>query len=432
MPISLSLNEARRLALAAQGFGRPRPRRPTIAHCAIPFAAWGCCRSIASTCLRGALHGALLPPGRLRPCPAFDDLIYRSGEFAEHWAHEISIIPAETWPLLRYRRETDRVRPWGFSRCWKNGPDYAAWVLEEVGRRGPLAADELPAPDGVDRRIPGAWIGTVPRGVLEAHFLRGRLAAAGRRSDFSRLYDLAERLIPAEHLTRQVEYDDGRRLLLLHAARAHAVGTAKDLGRLFPDVRGRSASASAGIGGVRPIAGGRGGGMAERSPTSIRRQRRLRGSRRRRCYRLSIRLIWCRPRVARLFGFDYRVEIFVPPEKRQYGFYVLPFLLGEELVARVDLKADRANGRLSVLGSWFEGRKKAAVAEALAGELRSARGLARFESVYWPRSSLSSASAIWLTECSSSRRLASLRCRSERTGASSRWINSWTTVNSMS
>jgi len=82
-------------------------------------------------------------------------------------------------------------------------------------------------------------------------------------------------------------------------------------------------------------------------------------------------LIWCRPRVARLFGFEYRVEIFVPPEKRHYGFYVLPFLFGEELAARVDLKADRAKGRLRVLGTWFEGRKRPAVAEALAAELRS-------------------------------------------------------------
>ena len=81
-------------------------------------------------------------------------------------------------------------------------------------------------------------------------------------------------------------------------------------------------------------------------------------------------LIWCRPRVQRLFGFDYRVEIFVPPDKRRYGFYVLPFLLGEALVARVDLKADHRNGRLHVLGKWFEGRKTAAVAEALSSELR--------------------------------------------------------------
>ena len=82
-------------------------------------------------------------------------------------------------------------------------------------------------------------------------------------------------------------------------------------------------------------------------------------------------LIRCRPRVERLFGFEYRVEIFVPPEKRKYGFYVLPFLLGERLVARVNLKMDRVNGRLRMLGKWFEGRKTAAVDAALSAELRA-------------------------------------------------------------
>ena len=82
-------------------------------------------------------------------------------------------------------------------------------------------------------------------------------------------------------------------------------------------------------------------------------------------------LIWSRPRVERLFGFEHRVEIFVPPEKRMYGFYVLPFLFGDRLVARVDLKADRANKRLLLLGKWFEGRKLAATAAALATELRA-------------------------------------------------------------
>jgi len=313
----------------------------------------------------------MVPFSRLGPYDraAFDDLIYRSGEFAEHWAHEISVIPAETWPLLRYRRETDRVRPWGFAKVLEERAGYAAWVLEEVRRRGPLAADELPPPDGAPLRIPGAWIGTVPRGVLEAHFLRGRLAAAGRRADFSRLYDLVERLIPAEHRSRSVEHDEGRRALLLQAARAHAVGTAKDLADYFrmsvreakPILRELVESGQlheARIEGWREIAYLDPKAKAPRSMEAA--------------ALLSPfdPLIWSRPRVERLFGFQYRVEIFVPPEKRKYGFYVLPFLLGDKLVARVDLKADRANGRLLVLGKWFEGRKTAAAEAALSAELR--------------------------------------------------------------
>jgi hypothetical protein len=313
----------------------------------------------------------MVPFSRLGPYDrsAFDKLIYRSGEFAEHWAHEISIIPAETWPLLRYRRETDRVRPWGFAKVLEERAEYAAWVLEEINRRGPLAADDLPPPEGVNTRIPGSWIGTVTRGVLEAHFLRGKLAAVRRRSDFSRVYDLAERLIPAEHRASQVEYDEGRRALLLQAARAHAVGTAKDLADYF----------RMSVGEARPR-------LRELVESGQLLEARVEGWREiaylhpeakapRRIEAAALLspfdpLIWCRPRVARLFGFEYRVEIFVPPEKREYGFYVLPFLFGENLVARVNLKMDRANGRLRVLGKWFESRKTAAVNAALSAELR--------------------------------------------------------------
>jgi uncharacterized protein YcaQ len=313
----------------------------------------------------------MVPFSRLGPYErsAFEKLIYRSGEFAEHWAHEISIVPAETWSLLRYRRETDRVRPWGFEKVLEERADYAAWVLEEIKRRGPLAADDLPPPDGAPGRIPGAWIGTVTRGVLEAHFLRGMLAAVGRRADFSRLYDLAERVIPAEHRSRHVEYDAGRRALLLQAARAHAVGTAKDLADYFRMPVGEAKPL------LRELV--ESGQLYEAQVEGWREIAYLdpKAAAPRRIEAAALLspfdpLIWCRPRVERLFGFEYRVEIFVPPEKRKYGFYVLPFLLGENLVARVNLKMDRVNGRLRMLGKWFEGRKTAAVDAALSAELR--------------------------------------------------------------
>lgn len=366
---TLSLDEARRLALAAQGFDRPRPKRATVRHLRETIRRLGLLQ-IDSVNVVCPAH-QMVPFSRVGPYDreAFYRLVYRSGEFAEHWAHEISIVPAESWPLLRYRRETDRVRPWGFSKVLEERAEYAAWVLEEVGRRGPLAADDLPAPDGADPRVPGAWIGTVMRGVLEAHFLRGALGAAGRRTDFSRVYDLTERLLPREHLCRQVTHDEGRRALLLQAARAHGIGTAKDLADYFrmpvtdakPHLKELAASGEleeVRVEGWREPAYRNPGAKAPRkvdatallSPFDP--------------------LVWCRPRVARLFQFDYRVEIFVPPEKRQYGFYVLPFLFGDRLAARVDLKADRTQGRLRVLGKWFEGRRTAAVANALSAELR--------------------------------------------------------------
>ena len=369
MRTSLSLEEARRIALAAQGFDRPRPRRATVNHLRDTIHRLGLlqidCVNVVCTAHQ------MVPFSRVGSydVSAFNRLVYQSGEFAEHWAHEISIVPVETWPLLRYRRETDRVRPWGFAKVLEERADYAAWVLEEVRRRGKLAADELPAPDCADGRIPGSWIGTVQRGVLEAHFLRGELAAAGRRQDFSRLYDLAERLIPERHRCRQVGYDEGRRALLLKAARAHGVGTAKDLADYF-----RMPVREA-VPRLRELveSGQLVGAQVENWREMAYLDPKAKAPRRIRAAALLSPfdpLIWCRPRVERLFGFEYRLEVFVPPEKRKYGFYVLPFLLGEKLAARVDLRADRARGQLRVLGTWFEWRKTPEVVEALSAELR--------------------------------------------------------------
>lgn len=153
MIATLSLTEARRLALAAQGFHRKRPRQATVRHLRDTILRLGLLQIDCVNVVCPAHY--MVPFSRLGPYDrsAFDKLVYRSGEFAEYWAHEISIIPAETWPLLRYRRETDRVRPWGFEKVLEERADYAAWVLEEIKRRGPLAADDLPPPEGNRRSI---------------------------------------------------------------------------------------------------------------------------------------------------------------------------------------------------------------------------------------------------------------------------------------
>jgi len=167
-----------------------------------------------------------------------------------------------------------------------------------------------------------------------------------------------------------VEYDEGRRTLLLKAARAHAVGTAKDLADYFRMPVGEAKPRLRELveGGELPkarVEGWREIGYLDpkaEAPRSIEAAALLSPF---------DPLIWSRPRVDRLFGFEYRVEIFVPPEKRKYGSYVLPFLLGDKLIARVDLKADRANRRLLVVGKWFEGRKTAATAAGLSTELQA-------------------------------------------------------------
>jgi uncharacterized protein YcaQ len=172
-----------------------------------------------------------VPFSRLGPYERshLDDLIYRRREFIEQWAHEASILPVETWPLLRHRMETHRVRPYGFESFLEKHAPYVAWVLDEVRAHGPLVAGDLAEPEGMPRRIPGAWHGSYPRAVLEAHFGSGALAIADRRPDFSRVYDLSERIIAPEHYHVKLGREESQRKLLLLAARAQSIGTADDL-----------------------------------------------------------------------------------------------------------------------------------------------------------------------------------------------------------
>jgi uncharacterized protein YcaQ len=234
---------------------------------------------------------------------------------------------------------------------------YVDSVIELIRARGPLGADDLPDPEGAARRIPGSWIGTVPRMVLEAHFGRGRLAVTERRSNFSRAYDLAERRLPALHYERRPAYEESLRELLLLAARAHGIGTAADLADYYrmPVREARRPLAELlAAGELREVAV-----EGWREPAYLH----ARAERPRRVEASALLspfdpVVWYRPRTARLFGFDYRLEIFLPREKRRWGYYVLPFLLGDRLVARVDLKSDRARRRLCVLAAHLEDRVK--------------------------------------------------------------------------
>lgn len=370
----LGIEEARRAALAAQGFGRPRPARVTAREIAATIRRLGLvqidCVNVVIPAHYQVLYSRLGP----HPRELFDRVVWGSGAFTEQWAHEASIIPVETWPLLRHRMHLGRFRGWPMWRVSRAHPEYGAWVLEQVRERGPLAADHLPGPEGVDRRLPGAWVGTVPRAILEAHFIEGSLAVTERRGDFSRVFDVAERRIPGEHHARSVDRHEAERELLRIAARAHAVATAKDLADYFRMKVGEARPRIAELveaGDVVPIEV-----EGWRETAYLHRKAAIpKGIGAAALLSPFDPVVWTRPRAARLFGFDYRVEIFVPPQKREHGFYVLPFLLGDRLAARVDLKTDRAARRLRVLGAWIEGwAKPEEVAPALAAELRTMAG----------------------------------------------------------
>jgi uncharacterized protein YcaQ len=256
-------------------------------------------------------------------------------------------------------------------------------VVEEIRARGPLAAEDLPKPEDGDGRMPDGWSwGRDPRRqVLESHFGCGRLAVADRLPNMARRYDLSERVIPAEHHHCRLERDAERRALLLQAAGALGVGTAADLADYFRmpvrEARPRLAELVE-AGGLRQV---RVEGWRE--PAYLDPEARLP----KRIDAAALLspfdpVVWFRPRTARLFGFDYSLEIFLPQPKRKWGYYVLPFLLGDRLVARVDLKADRRGRRLLVQAAHIEAKAdpgKAAV--ALASELHTMANWLGLESV---------------------------------------------------
>jgi uncharacterized protein YcaQ len=365
----LSLDEARRIALAAQGFAARRPSRPGTRHLLATVRRLGLLQFDSVGVLVPAHYQPLF--SRLGPYDRalLDDLTYRRRRLTEQWAHEASIIPVETWPLLRHRMEAHRLRPHGFERELARHPDYAGAVLGAVQAHGPLAAEALEHPAGAERRLPVDWYGTFPRATLEAFFGRGQLAVAGRLPNKARLYDIAERILPAEVLARRVTPDAARRALLAIAARAHGVGTARDLADYFrmpaAEARPRLAELCE-EGTLRPV---RVEGWREPALLHARAvlPRRLEAA-----ALLSPfdPVVWFRPRALRLFGLEHRLEIYTPAPRRRWGYYVLPFLLGDRLAARLDLRADRPAGRLLVLSAHLEpGHEAGRVAGPLAGEL---------------------------------------------------------------
>jgi hypothetical protein len=366
----MTLSEARCLALAAQGFGKARPRRVGARHLAETIRRLGLLQIDFVNVLVPSHY--LVPFSRLGPYDraALDTVVYRRRDFTEQWAHEASIIPVETWPLLRHRRDTHIARPWGFDAIMARHHEYVETAVGAIRDNGPLGAADLPDPTHTGRRLPGSWYGSVPRAVLEACFGRGQLAVTARRENFSRVFDLAERAIPAEHHGRYLDKHDAQRELLRIAARACGVGTAADLADYFRMKVGEARPRIAELVEARDVLEVRVEGWRETAylhpdaaePRAIDARALLSPF---------DPAIWFRSRTLRLFGFDYRFEIFVPAAKRKWGSYVLPFLMGERLAARVDLKSDRAKDRLLVLGAYVELWASAdQVAAALAVELK--------------------------------------------------------------
>jgi len=370
--MDLSSSEARRIALAAQGFDRPRPGgRVDLRHLRGVIRRLGLLQLDFVNVVVPSHYQVLFSRLGLYDRALLDRFAYQRRELTEAWAHEASLVPVELWPHLAHRRANHPFRPHGFDTFLAKHSNYVDWVLAEIDRRGPLAAEDLPAPEEVDRRLDGSWLGTVPRALLEHLFGRGVLAVAERRASMARAFDRSERLIPPEQHSRTVTREEAQRELVRIAARAHGVATAADLADYFRLRVGEAQPRVAELeesGELREVAV-----EGWRGPAYLHCEARLP----RRVEATSLispfdPLIWTRKRTERLFGFEYRFEIFIPHEKRRWGCYVLPFLFGDRLVARVDLKADRASGRLFALATHYEpGADRAEVEPALHAELEA-------------------------------------------------------------
>ena len=349
----LSSAEARRIALAAQGMHLARPScAPDKRHFRRVLQTLGVLQLDFVNVLVPAHYLVVWSRLGSYDRKRFDRHVYGNGNYTEQWAHEASIVPTCAWPLLAHRRAAYEISQYNPIRKLRNRKAYLAAVLDQVCRDGALTAGDLPPVPGPKRK-PGDWHRSVPRWALEYHFARGDLAVVNRLPNFQRVYDLPERVIPEVHLAATPGKAQAHRELLRRAADALGVATRHDLAdyfRMSPREVLPRLDELVEEGHLTPVdvedwqAPGYLSSRA-RLPRSIDGASLLSPF---------DPVVWFRPRAERLFDFHYRIEIYVPESKRRWGYYVLPFRLGDRIVARVDLKADRKNGRLLVLAAHEE------------------------------------------------------------------------------
>lgn len=377
----LSADQARRVAVAAQGLAEPAPRGAiTRAHLRRLVGRIQVLQldsvSVAVRAHYAPVFSRLGPYDRdILDAAAWSHSAQSPRLLVEYWAHEAALMAVEDWPLLRWRMREYVHGRWGVEIVKKN-PGLADDILAAVAERGPSTAGQIEAhlesePRG--RKGPARkemWDRSETKWVAEALFASGRLTTA-HRVGFARHYDLTERVLPADVLAREVDDAEAIHELTLRAATALGVGTEADIRdyfRLRPAQVKPAIAELVAAGELEPVdvAGWPAPGYLRSGQIVPRTDR---GTA---LLCPFDPLIFFRPRVERLFGFEYRIEIYTPAPKRRFGYYVWPFLLDGRLVGRVDLKADRTAGALNVVGAFAEdGQDSARVASALAGELQT-------------------------------------------------------------
>ncbi|MBN8874047.1 MAG: YcaQ family DNA glycosylase [Rhodospirillales bacterium] len=373
-----TLAQARRIALAAQGFADPRPATPSAAQFRRTLDRIGLFQIDSVNVLARAHYlPAFSRIGSYDP-DWLDRAAWgprRERRMFEYWAHEASLLPLSLHPLLRWRMARADRGEAGYGRMRVFATERrseAMALLARIRDEGPLAASDF------ENGRPGWWEWSEPKRMLEWLFYAGHLTTATRRRSFERVYDLTERVIPPAVLALPTPPEDAaRRGLIAHAAAALGIATAADLRdyfRLSPADGDPAIATLLEEGVLRQVQ------VPGLPPAFVHRDAR-------RPRRITARallapfdpLVWERTRAERLFGFRYRIEIYTPAEKRQHGYYVLPFLLNERLVARVDAKADRQAGRLLVPAVHLEPEAPPETLPALHEELGLLAGWLKLE-----------------------------------------------------
>lgn len=370
MADTISLARARRIALAAQGFADRRPDgecnqrhlKRVLKHTRLLQI------DSVSAVVRAHYMPAFSRLGPYRMSMIDEAASKRPRRMFEYWAHEASLLPVETWPLVQWRmaRAADGHGIYsGLAKFGREKREFVEKVFAEVDARGPLAASDFDGHQGT-----GGWWGwSEVKHALEWLFWAGRVTTHSRKPSFERLYDLPERVLPKAILAEAIPSPaDAQRQLVEISARALGIATASDLRDYFrlapadcyPRIDELVEECA-----LLPVAV-KGWPKQAYLHRDARMPRKVGG---RALLAPFDPLVWERSRAERLFGFRYRIEIYTPAHKRTHGYYVLPFRLGEAIVARIDVKSDRAGNVLRVVAAYSEPNAPDDTAAELAEEL---------------------------------------------------------------